>query len=202
MIKYDGFRHNYYCENTKELQYYLNKTNWHDLSGNSNDQYIIFLSSDMAEYTNNIKDKEPLIFFNNEFYFSPNREIYLENKKIEEEKKQLDIELFKNKLDLLLKKEKESNASLVYINEAVVYYLNCQKVRRYITNEINNITNEILKLENKRTIETNIWANCWVYNDNGKKLTNKVLHIDDLQSPIQVFEREGFNKYKLWEIAN
>lgn len=200
MEKYDGFRHNYYCENTKELQNYLNKTNWHDLSGNSNDKYIIFLSSDMAEYTNDIQDKEELIFKNNEFYFSPNRDIFLEIKKIEQEKKDLEIKQLHNKLELLLRKEKEKNNNLVYINEAIVYYLNGQKVRRYITNEIMKITNEICKLEKKRIIENNYWENCWIYNDNGKKTTNKDVETFNVNSPIETFEREGFNKYKLWEI--
>lgn len=200
MEKYDGFRHNYYCENTKELQNYLNKTNWHDLSGNSNDKYIIFLSSDMAEYTNDIQDKEELIFKNNEFYFSPNRYIFLEIKKIEQEKKDLEIKQLHNKLELLIRKEKEKKNDLVYINEAIVYYLNGQKVRRYITNEIMKITNEICKLEKKRIIENNYWENCWIYNDNGKKTTNKDVETFNVNSPIETFEREGFNKYKLWEI--
>lgn len=200
MEKYDGFRHNYYCENTKELQNYLNKTNWHDLSGNSNDKYIIFLSSDMAKYTNDIQDKEELIFKNNEFYFSPNRDIFLEIKKIEQEKKDLEIKQLNNKLELLLRKEKEKNNNLVYINEAIVYYLNGQKVKRYITNDIINITNEICKLEKKRIIENNYWENCWIYNDNGKKTTNKDVETFNVNSPIETFEREGFNKYKLWEI--
>lgn len=200
MEKHDGFRHNYYCENTKELQNYLNKTNWHDLSGNSNDKYIIFLSSDMAKYTNDIQDKEELIFKNNEFYFSPNRDIFLEIKKIEQEKKDLEIKQLNNKLELLLRKEKEKNNNLVYINEAIVYYLNGQKVKRYITNDIINITNEICKLEKKRIIENNYWENCWIYNDNGKKTTNKDVETFNVNSPIETFEREGFNKYKLWEI--
>lgn len=200
MEKYDGFRHNYYCENTKELQNYLNKTNWHDLSGNSNDKYIIFLSSDMAEYTNDIQDKEELIFKNNEFYFSPNKDIFLDIKKIEQEKKDLEIKQLHNKLELLIRKEKEKKNDLVYINEAIVYYLNGQKVRRYITNEIMKITNEICKLEKKRIIENNYWENCWIYNDNGKKTTNKDVETFNVNSPIETFEREGFNKYKLWEI--
>ena len=79
-------------------------------------------------------------------------------------------------------KEKESN-DLVYINDAVLAYLEGAKVKRYITKEIIDIQNEILKLQNKRTTEINKWETSWVYNDNGKKLTNKEL--EDLLKEIK-----------------
>lgn len=210
MKEYDGFKHNYYCNNTPELVDYLTNFkygNIHVLDGDKNKKYIIFLSSDWARFTDNIENKEFLNYENGKFYINvekgPNlKELLNKISTLIKPKKTLE-QLYKD-LDLVLKQYKFVNKNLVYINEAVVYYLNGQKVRRFVTSEILEITNQIAELEKKRKIFDNVWKNIWVYNDKGKKVIDiynvKTLDPNIVQSPIEVFEREGFNKYKLWEI--
>lgn len=212
MIEYDGFKHNYYCNNTKELVDYLTNSkygNQHFLDGDCNATYIIFLSSDWARYTNDIENKEFLHYENAKFYINDNekskptlKELFDKISVLMKPKKTLD-QLYKE-LDLILKRHKLENKNLVYINEAVIYYLNGQKTKRFINKEILDITNEIALLEKKRQVFSHVWDDIWVYNDKGKKIyndkTEKFEEENFVLSPIQVFEKEGFNKYKLWQI--
>ena len=211
MQEYEGFKHNYYCNNTKELVDYLTNVKYGNqlvLDGDSNSNYIIFLSSDWARYTNNIENKEFLHYENSKFYIDDKKEkptlkeLFDKIENLIKPRKTLE-QLYKD-LDLILKQYKFENKNLVYINEAVVYYLNGQKTKRFITKEILDITNKIASLEKKRQAFSHVWSDIWVYNDKGKKIFNektKMFEEDNfVLSPVQVFEREGFNKYKLWEI--
>lgn len=111
------------------------------------------------------------------------------------------------KEELLIKLEKKlinlknKNNKLVYIDEAIIHYVNGGKVRRYMDSSILELVNQISIVEKKRKIFENKWINTWLYYNNGKKTTNPNISSEDLLSPLEVFEREGFNRYKLWEVA-
>lgn len=112
-----------------------------------------------------------------------------------------EIKKLEEKLRKILTENKNRNRNLVYIDEAVVYYLIGKKVRRYINKEILDLTNEIPKLGNKRIVLNNLWVDNWIWNNKGKKITNNLFE-DSLLSPIQSFEKNGYTDLKLWEIES
>lgn len=112
-----------------------------------------------------------------------------------------EIKKLEEKLRKILTENKNKNKNLVYIDEAVVYYLIGKKVRRYINKEILDLTNEIAKLGNKRIVLNNLWVDNWIWNNKGKKITNNLFE-DSLLSPIQSFEKNGYTDLKLWEIES
>lgn len=199
MIEYNGFKHKYFCKNTPELIKYLKDVDWHNLEGSESSKYIIFLSSDWAQFTNFIDDNKELIFSKNKFFIAENElnEI-LDKLNCIIPNRDLQIYTLKDKLKKLLIAEKEKNKNLVYVAEAVVYYLIGKKVRRYVTEEMFNLSNEINLLEKKRVAKENVWYNNWIWNENGKKTT--LISESELLSPIESFEKNGHDNYKLWEI--
>lgn len=191
-----GIKHNSqtYVENSQEIIYYLKIIEKCVLSGDSSLPYIVFLQSDLIEFTNNIENKIQLIFKNNIFYCDDS---IFENS---EEK----IIVLENKLNSIINNKLENDNSVCFVEDAIDYYLKGYKVRRYITKEIFELHNEIQFLKRKRIANSNDWEDNWVYNDgSGKKLKYKPegFSNDWLLSPIESFERNGsIDKTRLWQI--
>ena len=90
---------------------------------------------------------------------------------------------------------------IVDINEAIIAYLDGKKVRRHITMEefVNNQKMRVKKT-NKRVANRHTWWNNWVWNDGTGKKTALSFDDSEILSPIEAFEKSGFDKNKLWSI--
>lgn len=206
---YKNWSYEYYKKNKCQFTYIANNiTDFYEILKDNNIHFI--------EIDNDY------VSFNINYYIEVvNNKIEITNNLVNKDLKDVELNNLLNKVDNLIsnksetplntlyeelnkiiQKEKELNKNLVYLDEAIIHYLNGKKVRRYINQEIKELINKISKIEKKRLIEVNFWENNWVYNDKGKKLTNKDIPAFSLSSPIEVFEREGVNKYKLWEIES
>ena len=88
---------------------------------------------------------------------------------------------------------------IVDVKEAILAYLDGKKVRRYMPMEEFIKHNEIQLNEGKRITDKHSWWENWVWNDgSGKKV--KKYDINEVLSPIEAFERNGYNLNKKWEI--
>lgn len=88
---------------------------------------------------------------------------------------------------------------IVDVKEAILAYLDGKKVRRYMPMEEFINHNEIQLKEGKRITDKHSWWENWVWNDgSGKKV--KKYDINEVLSPIEAFERNGYNPNKKWEI--
>jgi hypothetical protein len=96
----------------------------------------------------------------------------------------------------------KENKNLKTTEEACTLYLKGYKLRRYITSEIIELMHKIKPT--KRNNYNNIWDYCWVFNTGaGKQITNEKYSVNDLLSPIEVYDKYKNNElreFKLWEI--
>ena len=88
---------------------------------------------------------------------------------------------------------------IVDVKEAIIAYLDGKKVRRYIPMDEFIKDNETRLKEGKRISYRHSWWENWVWNDgSGKKV--KKYDINEVLSPIEAFERNGYSPNKKWEI--
>jgi hypothetical protein len=90
---------------------------------------------------------------------------------------------------------------VVSLKEAIIYYVDGYKVRRYITDEMFAQDVENQKINGDRRIpETNIWKNIWVWHEDGRKTCTDIDLVDRIFTPLESFTRMGPTNSKLWEV--
>lgn len=113
----------YFAINTEEARKLLSTGNtWHAFDGNYKNKYIIFLSSDYAEYTNDInkiKNKKELLIENDNIFVEMSEE---EVKKREESFKKFQI-------SKQIEKEKKNEILREHVKELVQQLNKLKKVK-------------------------------------------------------------------------
>lgn len=130
-IEFSGFKQRgYYIQTNDAVIEHLNQADWHLIEGNYN-TYIIFLSSDMAKFSDNVEGLKELILINGKYFVKKDKSI-IDLKKIPE-----DIEEYYDEYDFLYTGGQEFDD--IMIERGYFDYGGTRRSHRYITDKFKNM---------------------------------------------------------------
>ena len=131
-IEFSGFKQKgYFIKTTAEVLEHLSDKDWHLIEGTKSD-YIVFLSSDMAKFTNNVDGLKELVLKNGKYYKEKDK-LFVNISDIPE-----DIDDYYDNNEILYTGSKKFDD--IMIDRGYFEYGGTRRSHRHLTKKFNNTT--------------------------------------------------------------